>query len=71
MSGRQTDASAVARALGVVNATGHLWRVGLKRGSSVRLAPLSSFTTPDPGLGAMRFVRGRVLLGQTFPFSSC
>jgi hypothetical protein len=32
--------------------------------------PLSNSAMPDLGLGAVGFVRGRVLLGQTLPFSS-
>jgi hypothetical protein len=32
--------------------------------------PMSNSATPDPGLGVARSVRGRVLPGQTFPFSS-
>jgi hypothetical protein len=62
---------------GVVNATGHLWQVGLGPGEgSTRVVSLW-FTRPPclvpqrPTLGSVSWVRpGLVLLGQMFPFSS-
>jgi hypothetical protein len=56
----------------VVNATNHLWWVGLGPGDgSTRVVsllfarhPISGSAMPDPGLGAAGFVWGRVLPGN-------
>jgi hypothetical protein len=61
----------------IVNAASHLQWVSIGPGEgSTRVVSLqfachlSSSAMPDPRLGASGFVRGQVLLGQTFPSSS-
>jgi hypothetical protein len=63
---------------GVVNATGHLWRVSLgpdkesTRVASLRLArPLSSSTSFDLRLSASMFIRGGCFAGYKVPLPSC
>jgi hypothetical protein len=71
MSGKWTDAYAVARALGEVNVVIHLWWVSVGPGAgSTRVVPFRRTRPPllvsatlDLGLGAVTFDRGWVLLG--------
>lgn len=72
MSGKQTGAHTFAQCEVWLNVIGYLWpppprQVPLEWFPYDMPHPASGSATPNPGLGAAMFDRGRVLLGLTYP----